>query len=171
MSAPFDPYYKWLGIAADEQPATLYRLLGLRPFESDPDVIATAAEQRIQLLKTFQGGKYSQLSGRLVNEISRARQRLLDPKERADYDALLHEQIRRQTTTGGGSITGDSHRLPLWPESKVPATIEEFYQIVAASGIMTFSEVQELHDDFPPDRRPNDLKGLATELVRAGKLT
>jgi len=36
---------------------------------------------------------------------------------------------------------------------------------------MTFNDVQQLHDGFPPERRPNDMKGLATELVRAGKLT
>jgi serine/threonine protein kinase len=172
MSAPFDPYHKWLGIAADEQPASLYRLLGVRPFESDPDVIDTAADQRMRLLKSFQGGKHGALSQKLLNEISRARQRLLDPKERADYDALLKEQMKRQAASGSGSSSGDSvSRMPRWPEGKVPATIEEFYQVVAASGILTFNEVQRLHDGFPPERRPNDMKGLATELVRAGKLT
>src|SRR5688572_28406865 len=102
MSAPFDPYHKWLGIAADEQPASLYRLLGVRPFESDPDVIDTAADQRMRQLKTFQGGKHGALSQKLLNEISRARQRLLDPKERADYDALLKEQMKRQAASGSG---------------------------------------------------------------------
>ena len=33
----FDPYHKWLGIAAHEQPPTHYRLLGIAPFECDPD--------------------------------------------------------------------------------------------------------------------------------------
>src|SRR5689334_8038842 len=101
MSAPFDPYYKWLGIAPDEQPASLYRLLGLRSFESDPDVIDTAADQRIRLLKTFQGGKNGPLSQKLLNEISRARQRLLDPTERAAYDAILREQLKRQSAAQG----------------------------------------------------------------------
>ena len=71
MSAPFDPYHKWLGIPADEQPPSLYRLLGLRPFESDADVIDTAADQRMSLLKTFQGGKHGPLSQKLLNEVSR----------------------------------------------------------------------------------------------------
>ena len=73
MSAPFDPYHKWLGIPADEQPPSLYRLLGLRPFEHDADVIDTAADQRMRLLKTFQGGKHGPLSQKLLNEISRGR--------------------------------------------------------------------------------------------------
>src|SRR5689334_9176511 len=103
MSAPFDPYHKWLGIGPDEQPASLYRLLGLRPFESDPDVIDTAAHQRLVLLKSFQGGKHSALSQKLLNEISRARQRLLDPTERAAYDALLREQFKRQAACGVGA--------------------------------------------------------------------
>ena len=47
MSENFDPYYKWLAIPPEEQPPHHYRLLGVQRFESDPDVIATAADQRM----------------------------------------------------------------------------------------------------------------------------
>lgn len=33
MSKEFDPYYKWLGISPDEQPPTLYRLLGVQRYQ------------------------------------------------------------------------------------------------------------------------------------------
>jgi len=42
--AHFDPYHKWLGIPPDEQPPDHYRLLAVRRFEDDPDVIAAAAD-------------------------------------------------------------------------------------------------------------------------------
>ncbi len=73
MPTSFDPYYKWLGIPREEQPPNLYRLLGLRVFESDPDVISNAADQRMALLKTFATGNHTELSETLLNEVARAR--------------------------------------------------------------------------------------------------
>src|SRR5437764_6964970 len=138
MSAPFDPYYKWLGIPADEQPPSLYRLLGLRPFESDPDVIDTAADQRMRLLKTFQGGKHGTLSQKLLNEISRARQRLLEPTERAAYDSLLREQLKRQSAAHGSTSTRSALlRAATCPAAKAPSPLEESFECAAASGTMT----------------------------------
>jgi serine/threonine protein kinase len=172
MSAPFDPYYKWLGIGPDEQPPSLYRLMGLRPFEPDPDVINAAAHQRMALLKTFQGGKHGALSQKLLNEVSRARQRLLDPTERSAYDALLREQLKRQGVTGSGSASGWVTQAAVrWPEGRHPATIDEFYECVIISGVMSLAELKQAHDRIAPERKPKDPKGLATELVRAGKLT
>ena len=51
-----DPYHKWLGIPPEEQPANHYRLLGVPQFESDADVIETAAERQTGFLRTFQTG-------------------------------------------------------------------------------------------------------------------
>ncbi len=172
MSAPFDPYHKWLGIGPDEQPASLYRLLGLRPFETDPDVIDTAAHQRMALLKTFQGGKHGTLSQKLLNEISRARQRLLDPTERSAYDSLLHEQMKRQAASGvGTSSAWLSQPAIRWQEGKQPTTIEDFYECTIASSVLTLAELKQAHERIPTEKKPKDPKGLATELVRAGKLT
>jgi hypothetical protein len=89
----FDPYRKWLGIPPHEQPPNYYRLLGLSPFESDRDVIANAADRQMAHLRTFQSGKNSAISQKILNEVSAARIRLLDPKKRADYDAALRAQI------------------------------------------------------------------------------
>src|SRR5436190_7086314 len=133
MSASFDPYHKWLGIPADEQPVSLYRLLGLQPFETDSDVIETAADQRLRLLKTFQDGPHGALSQKLLNEISRARQRLLDPTERAAYDALLREHLKRQAAAGVG--TGSqwlAQPAIRWPEGRQPKTIDEFCECTIA---------------------------------------
>ena len=52
----FDPYYQWLGIPPHDQPPTHYRLLGLVPFESNDNVIDSAANRQMAHLKTMTTG-------------------------------------------------------------------------------------------------------------------
>src|SRR5262245_38225434 len=141
MSSAFDPYHKWLGIPPEEQPASLYRLLGIRPFEADVDVIESAADQRMTHLRSLQSGKHAALSQKLLNEISRARQRLLDLEEKAEYDAQLREQLESKSGSKGAKaqVAGSAKASPAsskqksarWPEGKVPATLAEFHESLA----------------------------------------
>lgn len=89
MSEAFDPYYKWLGIPPAEQPPNHYRLLGVTLFESDLDVIANAAEQRIGHVRAFQIGKHSDESQQILRAISAARVCLLNADKKAEYDTGL----------------------------------------------------------------------------------
>ena len=93
MSSEFDPYRVWLSIPASEQPANFYRLLGVALFESDPDVISGAADRQMSHVRTFQSGKHSELSQRILNELSQARITLLDQSKKAEYDARLHAEL------------------------------------------------------------------------------
>ncbi len=93
MSEKFDPYYKWLGIAPEDQPPTLYGLLGVRMFEHDPDVIEACGDQRMVHLRTFQTGKHSAESQRLLNEVAKAKITLLNPQKKVEYDKLLRERM------------------------------------------------------------------------------
>jgi len=90
--ATFDPYRKWLGIPPAEQPPNHYGLLGIGLFESDPDVISNAADRQMVHVRTYQSGKHSAISQRILNELAAARICLLDPGKKAAYD----EQLRRQ---------------------------------------------------------------------------
>ena len=56
MAESFDPYYTWLGIPPEEQPADHYRLLGVRRFEANEEVIINASDQRMSYIRTFQTG-------------------------------------------------------------------------------------------------------------------
>lgn len=85
----FDAYHKWLGIPPEEQPPDHYRLLGIAPFESDPAVIAAAADRQMAYLRTLQAGTQAEAARRLLNEVARARVCLLDPARKAAYDAEL----------------------------------------------------------------------------------
>ncbi len=89
----FDPYYKWLAIPPEEQPPNHYRLLGLKNFEEDEDVIAVSADRQMVHIRTFQSGKYSKQSQRLLNEISAAKICLLNRAKRAAYDERLKSEL------------------------------------------------------------------------------
>lgn len=87
--AGFDPYHKWLGIPAAEQPPTHYRLLGISPTETDPDVIDAAANRQMSYVQGFAAGPHAAESQKLLNELSAARLCLLNPSRRQAYDAAL----------------------------------------------------------------------------------
>lgn len=95
MSA-FDPYYRWLGIPPEEQPPHHYRLLGVATFESDPEVIGQAADQRMAYLRKVQIGPHGSDSQRLLNEIAAARRCLLSAQHRPAYDAQLRAKLAPQ---------------------------------------------------------------------------
>lgn len=105
MSDAFDPYYKWLGIPPSEQPPDHYRLLGIALYESDPEVIAHAADQRMAHLKNFQAGQHSVTSQRLLNQIAAAKLVLLSPRQKETYD----RQLPRRKRAAESSLAGFLH--------------------------------------------------------------
>ena len=92
MADDFDPYYTWLGIRPEEQPPDHYRLIGLKRFEDNADVIANATDRQMQFLRSMQVGKKSAQSQTLLNEISAAGGCLLDPQRKVKYDLELKAQ-------------------------------------------------------------------------------
>ena len=85
----FDPYYKWLGIPASEQPPHLYRLLGVSLFETDLEVIENAANRQISHLKTCSIGPQGEVAQEILNEIHQAKIILLNSAKKLAYDARL----------------------------------------------------------------------------------
>jgi hypothetical protein len=96
MSDHFDPYHVWLGIPPEERPdgkPNYYRLLGLRLYEDNSDVISNALDQRRGHLRSVQGGKRAALSQQLLNEVSTAGVCLLDAVKRQRYDDQLRTKL------------------------------------------------------------------------------
>ena len=89
----FDPYRKWLGIPAEEQPPNHYRLLGIGLFENDQDVIKSAVVQRSAYVRNFQSGKHAEDATRILNDIGAADACLTNPAKRGPYDADLKRKI------------------------------------------------------------------------------
>ncbi|MEQ8784851.1 MAG: LamG domain-containing protein [Pirellulaceae bacterium] len=96
VSDDFDPYYRWLGIPPEEQPPHYYRLLGVRAFEPDEEVLQNAADLRMIQLRSAQIGKRAALSQQLLNEVAAARACLLNPRRRNEYDAQLKRRLGEQ---------------------------------------------------------------------------
>jgi len=93
MSGQFDPYHRWLGIPAEEQPPHHYRLLGLALFEDDPEVIRDAAERQMSHVRGYALGRHAELSQRILNELGTAKACLSDPAKKAEYDGRLRRDL------------------------------------------------------------------------------
>ena len=93
MSANFDPYYKWLGIAPKDQPPNHYRLLGLENFEEDLQVVESASDRQLGFLRRHQSGEHAADCQKLLNEVTRARLCLLKPASKAAYDQELRQRL------------------------------------------------------------------------------
>lgn len=131
-SRAFDPYHKWLGIPAQEQPPNHYRLLGIELFESDRDVIANAADRQMAHVRAFQLGEHAEVCRKILNEFAAARVCLLDPARKQEYDHQLRveqslrpvqpppiwgfqvrqeaELAARRSAAAGGSPTADADK-------------------------------------------------------------
>ena len=90
MAESFDPYLHWLGIRDPQRPPNYYRLLGVAKYESDPEVLLNAADRQMSHVRTFQAGKHSAESQKLLNELATAKVGLLNAEKKAAYDAQLH---------------------------------------------------------------------------------
>ena len=112
----FDPYHKWLGIPPAERPITYYRLLGLATFEDDGDVISDAADRQMAHVRNYQTGKHSELSQRILNELSTAKICLLNQDKKRAYDAQL------KAAQAKASQVQAAAQPALPPTPKAPAT-------------------------------------------------
>src|SRR5262245_53642656 len=91
----FDPYSQWLDIAKEQRPITYYLLLGISPKERDEEAIEEAAEAQSAKVREYERGAYAQACDRILKEIEQAKNVLLSPAKRREYDALL----RKRATT------------------------------------------------------------------------
>jgi hypothetical protein len=145
MPGSFDPYHKWLGISPKDQPPNHYRLLAIDLFEADPDVISSAADQRMSHVRAFQTGKHSAVSQRILNEIAAARVCLLDPEKKAVYDRQLREQTR---------LAGGETRLAGRPPEPTAEPIQAEPRPVPASPQPPMLPLSPLPSATPPLDEP-----------------
>src|SRR5262245_59519743 len=120
MSDHFDPYHVWLGIPPEEQPPNHYRLLGLRLFETNADVISNALDQRRAFLRSVSAGKRAVQSQQLLNAVSAAGVCLLDAGKKARYDDELRANA---TITAEPVAVAFSDLGPLPPDAALPASV------------------------------------------------
>lgn len=171
MSEVFDAYYKWLGIPPEEQPPHYYRLLGLRPFEADPDVIASAADQRMAHLRSFQGGRHGPRSQEILNEVAAARVALLNAAKKTEYDRKLYQYLalrQQQVLAQQQALAAQqAAAAPAAPPPQPPAMVSG-YQPLSAPAAPDAASDSPLRDiPLTPHKRPAPQSGLATALMSA----
>ncbi len=131
MSDEFDPYHRWLGIQPQDQPPTHYRLLGIERFEANADVIDSAAMRSSAHVRSFQSGKNSAASQRLLGEIALARACLLNQEKKAAYDQeLRQDEVPKPAPFDSAFATSSSDpypppRPPKQPENPFAASMKE----------------------------------------------
>lgn len=101
----YDAYHLWLGIPPEEQPPSHYRLLGVRLFEQNVEVIRNAADRQRAHVKRLGINQYEKLGQDLLNEIEAAKICLLRPEKRLAYDEQLRIDLQDSEphkAVGGG---------------------------------------------------------------------
>src|SRR6185369_6618050 len=125
MSDPFDPYRKWLGIPPKDQPPNHYRLLGIAHFEDDPDVIENAATRQMAHVRTFQSGRHSALSQRILNELTAAKLCLLQVEKKAPYDEQLRAKLSAEGKLSSDNLLAKSEVTDEPPGDDEPTVYED----------------------------------------------
>lgn len=94
MPDTFDPYFQWLGILPNEQPANWYRLLGLKLWEANAAAIEEASQKQSAIARQHLQGPHALLAQQVLTQIATAKQCLLNPSKKISYDQTLREQIQ-----------------------------------------------------------------------------
>jgi len=128
MSSGFDPYHKWLGIPAHEQPANYYRLLGVELFEEDLDAIECAADRLIKYVRDVATVEQRKHAREILDALSAAKRCLLVVERKQAYDAGLR----------AGRATTHSKRTQPAQRIASPATVR-VTPIAASKGRATAS--------------------------------
>ena len=156
----FDPYHSWLGIPPYEQPATLYRLLGVNPYESDPDVIESAADRQISYVRGFLGQQFGELAVQLLVELNNARLTLSDRRRREAYDQVIKQAVPG-VHDAAALLPPASVPLPAVPE-KPRVSLQEFTFLECTSKSKLYLIWKVQHD---PTGRFLYLKTIAPPLA------
>lgn len=106
----FDPYFEWLGIESGSQPPDHYRLLGLKQFESDTELIGRAADAAMAKVRRIRPGVNLTEWSQMLDRLGATKTCLLDPASKQAYDASLTEGPQPQPTFTISTSLGD---LPL----------------------------------------------------------
>ncbi len=163
-STKFDPYHRWLGVSPKDQPPTYYRLLGIDPFEPDPEVIRDAAERQMAHVRRYQLGKYSELSQKILNELGTAKGCLLDPIDRARYDWQLKERLTKAERPPSVNRKTVSWKNPpiLWVASAVGVTLLSALSLVIVASTSRRPDESDKITSAQPSQQHEEKQSIRT---------
>jgi hypothetical protein len=116
MPDNFDPYLEWLGIKSGGRSPDHYRLLRLKPFESDPALIARAADTAMARVRNVLPGQHQAQWSQVLDRLKAAKACLLDPAHKKAYDERL--EAARQARASAPAV----ERIVIKPIADEPPT-------------------------------------------------
>lgn len=105
MPEKFNPLKSWLGITTSEKPS-YYDLIGLANFESEPPLIADAADSAIAKVSENLGGEHHAIAEKLVRDLKSLKSVLLSADKRRAYDQQLAAKLGLQPPNPGPALPG-----------------------------------------------------------------
>jgi hypothetical protein len=153
MSPEFDPYREWLGIKNPQRPLNYYQLLDLKLYESDRQRIENA--EMIQMAKVLrhESGPHAELAASLNRELETAIRCLLDPTDKAAYDAeLFMSPHAPQPASGDFQVAAEIDQPTESIEEETP--VEE--PVTQAIGSHDFAADLRLDEDEEEEEKPDE---------------
>lgn len=105
MAEKFNPLKSWLGITSSEKPS-YYDLIGLANFESEPPIIADAADSAIAKVSENLGGEHHAIAEKLVRDLKSLKSVLLSADKRRSYDQQLATKLGLAPPSPGPALPG-----------------------------------------------------------------
>jgi hypothetical protein len=105
VAEKFNPLKSWLGITSSEKPS-YYDLIGLANFESEPPIIADAADSAIAKVSENLGGEHHAIAEKLVRDLKSLKAVLLSADKRRAYDQQLAAKLGLQPPSPGPALPG-----------------------------------------------------------------
>ena len=118
----FDPYHVWLGIPKDQRPPHCYSLLGIPLYESNLDVIESAADRQMAHVRSFAAGKHGPLSQEILNQLAGAKLCLLNTKKKEAYDQQLQQDSVEPVQSDSSSVAEEEAGFPHIQTYSPPST-------------------------------------------------
>ena len=131
MSSRFNPYAEWFGLNTSTKPS-YYDLLGVPNFETEPPVIAEAAELRLQQLEPHRNGPNAEQAEKLSREVTGVMNLLLSPDKRRQYDEQLRQQLAPPAAPPSLIDAADSPTMMLPPGAYTLPPMNTAPQVPAA---------------------------------------
>ncbi len=156
-----DPYLQWLGIRDPQRPVNHYRLLGVELFETDRNVIASAADRQMAHVRSFQSGQHADLTQKLLNELTAAKLCLLNPDRKLQYDQQLKQLVAVKpvaTPTAATPVIVTASK----PLVTKPSRSFTPWLILAGSVAVMIGLIVVISNKFSPDTSSDDLQVSAS---------
>ena len=131
----FNPYVEWLGIERVACPPDYYALLGIKRFESEKQIVATAAGTQLAKVRAVRpGGRLAEWQ-RVIDELAAAKNCLCDPAAKTAYDKALRERpVVGGSSNAAGPKQGRTQDRPT-SDSKVAGQGSAGAQHIAAGEV------------------------------------